>query len=183
MKSNPSLVHLSPLGGAFWAIIASMGTCSHPRCICTEYGAIAKTSCCQAGCGRQTNRDLRQYQWIETTQLIAEGDAKAPTQKLAYTVPTDRLQEDSIGPPRNTQRGQTESRESLKRKKGEMQEYMDEVKGLLSPGSATRRASYGRALIRRAKSQVNPAGGSVNWFLWGYALPGDRMTLAFDLGR
>jgi hypothetical protein len=42
---------------------------------------------------------LRQYQWIETTQLTLKGDAKPPTKNSCLYGPDGKVQKTAIGPP------------------------------------------------------------------------------------
>jgi hypothetical protein len=60
-----------------------------------------------------------------------------------------------------------------------MEDYMDDVKGLLAmyvpPDPQKMQQAY-----RAGKLLVNPAGGIVNFIFKDYAQPGDQLTLTFD---
>ena len=47
----------------------------------------------------ENKEQLRQYQWIETTQLTLKGDAKPSSQKLCQYGPDGQVQKTAIGPP------------------------------------------------------------------------------------
>jgi hypothetical protein len=60
-----------------------------------------------------------------------------------------------------------------------MQDYMEDVKGLLTmyvPPDPQRM----QQAFQAGKVSFNPAGGAVNLIFTDYAQPGDRMTLTFD---
>jgi hypothetical protein len=70
-------------------------------------------------------------------------------------------------------------RRIIERKKKEMQEYMEEVKGVLSmyvpPEPQKMEEAY-----QAGNFSLNPAGALVNLIFRNYAQPGDQMTLTFD---
>jgi hypothetical protein len=97
---------------------------------------------------------LRQYQWIETTQLTVRGDAKPPSQQLCRYGPDGQVQKTPIGP-------------------------LEEVKGLISqyvPPDPQRIETARMA----GKVELNPAASSVNLVIRDYVQTGDQMTLTFD---
>jgi hypothetical protein len=47
----------------------------------------------------ENKQKLRQYQWIETTQLTLKGDAKPPTKNSCQYGPDGKVQKTAIGPP------------------------------------------------------------------------------------
>jgi len=122
---------------------------------------------------------LRQYQWIETTQLTLKGDPKPPTQDSCQYGPDGKVQKTPIGPPPEQPRGGRLKQRVVEKKRGEMQEYMGEVKGLLSlyvPPDPQKMEQAKQA----GKVSLNPVGGVVNLVFRDYAQPGDQMTLSFD---
>jgi hypothetical protein len=127
----------------------------------------------------ENKQKLRQYQWIETTQLTLKGDAKPPMQKMCMYGPDGQVQKTPIGPPPQQPSGGRLKQRVIENKKAEMQEYMDEVKGLLSQYVPPDAQSMERA-YQAGKVSLNPAGGAVNLIFTDYAQPGDRMTLTFD---
>jgi hypothetical protein len=130
----------------------------------------------------QNKQRLRQYQWIETTQLTLKGDAKPPSQNLCQYGPDGQVQKTPIGPPAPPPSGGRLKQKVIANKKAEMTDYMGDVKGLLSlyvpPDPQRMQAAYAAG-----KLSFNPAGGIVNFIFKDYAQPGDQMTLTFDLAK
>jgi hypothetical protein len=127
----------------------------------------------------QNTQSLRQYQWIETTQLTLKGDAKAPTQNSCQYGPDGQVQKTSMGPPPPQPSGGRLKKKVIENKKEEMQDYMGDVKTLLSmyvPPDLQKMEQAKQA----GKVSLNPAGGVVNLIFRDYAQPSDQMTLIFD---
>jgi len=122
---------------------------------------------------------LHQYQWIETTQLTLKGDAKPPTQNLCLYGPDGKIQKGMIGPPPEQPSGGRVKQRIIKKKKAEMKDYMQDVKGVLGmyvpPDPQKMQAAY-----QAGKVSINPVSGAVNLIFNNYAQPGDKMTLTFD---
>jgi len=127
----------------------------------------------------QNKQRLQQYQWIETTQLALKGDAKPPSQNLCQYGPGGQVQKTPIGPPPPQPSGGRVKQRVIAKKKAEMKDYMDDVKGLLTmyvpPDPQRMEQAY-----KAGKLSFNPAGGVVNFIFRDYAQPGDQMTLTFD---
>jgi hypothetical protein len=127
----------------------------------------------------ENKQKLRQYQWIETTQLTLKGDPKPPSQKLCQYGPDGQVQKTPIGPPPQQPSGGRVKERVIAKKKGEMQDYMQDVKALLAlyvPPSAQKMEQAKQA----GNISLNPVPGAVNLIFTNYAQPGDRMTLTFD---
>ena len=124
-------------------------------------------------------QSLQQYQWTETTQLNLNGDPKPPTQNLCQYGPGGQVQKTPIGHPPEQPSGGRLKQRVIEKKKEEMQDYMGEVKGLLSmyvpPDPQKMDQAY-----QAGKASLNPAGGLMNLVFRDYAQPGDQMTLTFD---
>jgi hypothetical protein len=127
----------------------------------------------------ENKQRLRQYQWTETTQLNLKGDPKPPSEKLCQYGPDGQVQKTPIGPPTQEPSGGRMKQRIIEKKKEEMKEYMEDVKGLLSmyvpPDPQRMEQAY-----QAGKVSLNPSGGMVNLVFRDYAQPGDQMTLAFD---
>jgi len=127
----------------------------------------------------ENKQKLQQYQWIETTQITLKGDSKPPTQNLCSYGADGRVQKTPIGPPAEQPSGGRAKEKIITKKKEEMQDYMGNVKALLSlyvpPDPQKMQKAY-----QAGKVSLNPAGGAVNLIFKDYALPGDQMTLTFD---
>lgn len=127
----------------------------------------------------QNAQKLHQYQWIETTQLTLNGDQKPPTQDSCQYGPDGQVQKTPIGPPPQQPSGGRLKARIIEKKKGEMQEYMGHVKGVLAmyvPPDPQKMAQAKQA----GNFSLNPVPGAVNLIFTNYAQSGDRMTLTFD---
>jgi hypothetical protein len=124
-------------------------------------------------------QSLQQYQWTETTQMTLDGDPKPPTQNLCQYGPGGQVQKTPIGPPPAEPSGGRLKQRIIEKKKEEMQQYMGEVKGLLSmyvpPDPQKMEQAY-----QSGNAFLNPQGGLTNLVFKNYAQPGDQMTLTFD---
>ena len=127
----------------------------------------------------ENKQRLQQYQWTETTQLNLKGDPKPPSEKLCQYGPDGQVQKTPIGPPPQQPSGGRMKQKIIAKKKEEMKDYMEDVKGLLSmyvpPDPQKMEQAY-----QAGKVSLNPSGGIVNLVFRDYAQPGDQMTLAFD---
>ncbi len=124
-------------------------------------------------------QSLQTYQWTETTQMTLDGDPKPPTQNLCQYGPGGQVQKTPIGPPPPPPSGGRLKQRIIEKKKAEIQDYMTEVKGLLSmyvpPDPQKMEQAYGSG-----NAFLNPQGGLTNLVFKNYAQPGDQMTLTFD---
>jgi hypothetical protein len=124
-------------------------------------------------------QSLQTYQWTETTQLTLDGDPKPPTQNLCQYGPGGQVQKTPIGPPPPPPSGGRLKQRIIEKKKAEIQDYMTEVKGLLSmyvpPDPQKMQQAYGSG-----NAFLNPQGGLTNLVFKNYAQQGDQMTLTFD---
>jgi hypothetical protein len=127
----------------------------------------------------ENKQKLRQYQWIETTQLTLKGDQKPPTQNSCMYGPDGQVQKTPIGPPPQQPSGGRLKERIIEKKKAEMKDYMQDVKAVLSmyvpPDPQKMQAAY-----QAGKVSLNPVPGAVNLVFTDYAQPGDKMTLTFD---
>jgi hypothetical protein len=127
----------------------------------------------------ENKQRLRQYQWIETTQLTLKGDAKPPTKNSCLYGPDGRVQKSPIGPPPEQPSGGRLKQKIIAKKKTEMKDYMQDVKAVLSmylpPDPQKMQTAY-----QAGKVSLNPVPpGAVNLVFTDYAQPGDKMTLTF----
>ena len=127
----------------------------------------------------ENQQKLHQYQWTETTQMTLKGEEKPPREFLCQYGPDGNVQKTPIGPPPPAPSGGRLKQRIIEKKKEEMQQYMDEVKGVLAmyvPPNPQQMAQTYQA----GKVSLNPTGGLVNLVFRDYAQPGDQMTLTFD---
>ena len=127
----------------------------------------------------QNKLQLQKYQWTETTQVTLKGDPKPPTQNLCQYGPNGQVQKALISPPPPPPSGGRLKQRVIANKKAEMQDYMGDVKSLLSlyvpPDPQKMQLAYAAGNV-----SLNPVGGLVNLIFKNYAVPGDQMTLTFD---
>ena len=127
----------------------------------------------------ENKQKLRQYQWIETTQLTLKGDAKPPTKNSCLYGPDGQVEKTPIGPPPEQPSGGRMKQKIIAKKKAEMKDYMQDVKSVLNmyvpPDPQKMQAAY-----QAGKLSLNPVPGAVNLVFTDYAQPGDKMTLTFD---
>jgi hypothetical protein len=127
----------------------------------------------------ENQQNLRQYQWMETTQLTLNGDAKPAKQSLCQYGPDGTVQKTPMGPPPEPPSGRRVKQRIIEKKTEEMQQYMGQVKSLLGMYVPPDPQKMGQA-YQAGKVSLNPAGGGVNLVFADYAQPGDQMTLFFD---
>lgn len=124
-------------------------------------------------------QQLRQYQWVETTQLTLNGEPKPPKESLCSYGSDGTVQKTPMGPPPEAPSGRRIKQRVIEKKTEEMQQYMGQVKALLGmyvpPDAQKMMQAY-----QAGKVSLNPAGGAVNLIFRDYAQPGDEMTLSFD---
>jgi hypothetical protein len=127
----------------------------------------------------ENKQKIREYQWIETTQLTLKGDAKPPTKNSCLYGPDGMVQKTPIGPPPAPPSGGKMKQKVIANKKAEMKDYMQDVKAVLAmyvpPDPQKMQADF-----QAGKVSLNPAPGTVNLVFADYAQPGDKMTLTFD---
>ena|SRR5215472_1364011 len=127
----------------------------------------------------ENKQKLQQYQWIETTQLTLKGDQKPATQNSCRYGPDGQVQKTPMGPPPQQPSGGRVKQRVIAKKKEEMKDYMQDVKGVLGmyvPPDPQRM----QQAFQAGNVTLNPASGAVNLVFTNYAQPGDKMTLTFD---
>jgi len=127
----------------------------------------------------ENQQKLRQYQWIETTQLTIKGNEKPPRQYSCQYGPDGQVEKTPMGPPEEQPSGGRIKQRIIEKKKAEMKDYMQDVKAVLAmyvpPDPQRMQQAY-----QSGNVALSPAPGSVNLVFTNYAQPGDKMTLAFD---
>lgn len=127
----------------------------------------------------ENKQRLLQYQWTETTQLTLKGEQKPPTQNSCRYGPDGQVQKTPIGPPPQQPSGGRMKQRIIEKKKEEMKDYMQDVKGVLAmyvpPDPQRMEQAY-----QAGNMALNPVPGAVNLVFTNYAQPGDRMTLTLD---
>ena len=135
-----------------------------------------------------SQKRLRQYEWIETTAISLKGEEKSRKQQRVYYGADGTLTKTPIGaapapkqPQQSGRRGGRVKERVVENKKDEMQEYMERAVALIHkyvPPDA--------AVIQKAKDagrmQVQPAqAGSVRAEFKDFVQPGDAMGIGVDV--
>jgi hypothetical protein len=131
----------------------------------------------------KNQQKLHQYQWIETSQLTLNGDARPGTQSICQYGPDGKVQKTPMSPPQQPQSpsGGRLKQKVVAKKKEEMTDYMGQVKTLLAmyvppdPQRIQQAFQTGKASLNAA-----PGTGNAEIVFKGYALPGDQMTVSFN---
>lgn len=121
---------------------------------------------------------LRQYRWIETTQVMLKGEQKPATQKSCQYGPDGTAQKTPMGPPRPPG-GAPLMRRMIEKKQAEMKQYMRDVKVVLNLYLPPDQQKMQQAKQAGNRS-VNPVPGALDLICKNYVQPGDQMTLTFD---
>jgi hypothetical protein len=137
----------------------------------------------------ESQKRLRQYEWVETTAISLKGEEKSRKQQRVYYGVDGKLTKTPIGaapaakPPQPSgRRGGGRLKERVvENKKDEMQEYMEQAVALIH-----RYVPPDAALIQKAKDagrmQVQPVqGDSVRAEFKDFVLPGDGMGIDVDV--
>jgi len=177
-RSRQSLVSFFAPIARRLAIIGAMALVASGATIAQNPEVQQKLAAAKQAAAENKQR-LRQYQWTETTQITLKGDPKPATEKLCQYGPDGQVQKTPIGPPPSPPSGGRLKQRVVEKKKAEITDYMDDVKGVLSmyvPPDPDRM----QLAFQAGKLSLNPAGNVVNLIFTDYAQPGDRMTLVFD---
>ncbi len=130
---------------------------------------------------------LHQYQWVETTQLTLKGEPKPAKSNLCTYGPNGQIQKVPIGEQQAPQQQQDSGRRGrlkervVEKKTEEMQDYMQQVKSVISlyvPPDPQRMQKAFQAHNVSLNSTMGT--GAAQLVFKNYAQPGDQMTIAFD---
>jgi hypothetical protein len=130
-KNKQTVASATNRSGARWmmigvaALVATFPTLAQNGALQEKLAAVKQVMA-------ENAQKLHQYQWIETTQLTLKGDQKPPKQDSCQYGPNGQVQKTPIGPPPEQPSGGRMKQRVIEKKKEEMQEYMGDVKGLLS---------------------------------------------------
>jgi hypothetical protein len=129
----------------------------------------------------ENQQKLHKYQWMETTQLTLNGDAKPPTQSMCQYGPDGTVQKTPMSPPPPPPSGGRMKQRIIEKKKEEMKDYMGQVKTLLAQYVPPNPQKMQQAL-QAGKASLNPSpdSGTTSVVFKDYSLPGDQMTLTFN---
>jgi hypothetical protein len=128
----------------------------------------------------ENQQRLHQYQWTETQQITLKGDPKPSKQFLCQYGPDGQVQKTPIGDQQQQQpSGGRLKQRVVAKKKEEMQDYMGNVKGVLSLYVPPNPQKIQQA-FQSGNASIDPTSGGVNLVFKNYAQPGDQMTITFN---
>jgi hypothetical protein len=129
----------------------------------------------------ENQQRLHQYAWTETTQLTLKGDPKPSTQSFCHYGPDGSVQKTPMGPPPAPPSGGRLKQKVVANKKAEMQDYMGQVKSMLSmyvpPNPQRMQQAFQSG---KASLSPNPSEGVAQVVFRDYAQPGDQMTITYS---
>ena len=135
----------------------------------------------------ESQKQLRTYEWVETTVISLKGEEKSRKQQRCYYGADGKLQKVPLeGAPaaaaapaaQGGRRGGRAKEAIVANKKDDMKDYMEKAAGLIH-----RYVPPAPEDIQRAKDKVKvetPAPGQVRLTFADYLLSGDRMTVNVD---
>jgi len=137
---------------------------------------------------QQSQAQIRQYEWIETTIISLKGEEKARTQKRCYYGAGGKLEKLAMGdqpaatsaPSGRGGRGGRLKEKVVENKKDDMKEYMERAAALIHRYVPPQPEDIQRAKDA-GKVKVAPAGpGRARLEFADYLQPGDRFALDVD---
>lgn len=130
----------------------------------------------------QNQQNLHHYQWTETSQITLKGEPKPPKQYLCQYGPDGQVQKTPIASEgmQPSQGGRFKQR-MVKKKTEEMQDYMGDVKQLLSvyvpPDPVKLQQAYQTGNASIAKGAMP---GTVNLTFHNYDKTGDQLSIIYN---
>jgi hypothetical protein len=129
----------------------------------------------------QNGEKLRQYSWVETTEISLKGEVKKRDQKDCSYGPDGKIQKVAVGAPAPAKHQRGLKGRIVENKIDDMKEYMDRV------GSLVRRyvppePHAMQTAFQSGKATLQPDGpnGTTSLVFRDYAKQGDTVTLTFD---
>jgi hypothetical protein len=136
----------------------------------------------------ESQKRLRQYEWVETTAISLKGEEKSRKQQRVYYGADGKLMKLPMGePPAQAAQGGGGGRRGgrlkekiVENKKDEMAEYMEKAAALIhqyvppNPAQVQKAKDAGNMLLRP------PADGKMRVEFRDYVQPGDQMTIDLD---
>src|SRR5439155_60813 len=104
---------------------------------------------------------LQQYQWMETTEVDLKGETKKTEQKLCRYGPDGKVQKALLGPPPEPAKPQRGLKGRIVKKKvGEMKDYMERLKSLVAEYVPPNRDKI-QEVFQSGHASLNPASGGI----------------------
>jgi hypothetical protein len=128
----------------------------------------------------QSQQSLRQYSWVETTEMSLKGEVKSRKQNDCRYGPDGTVQKTPTAGPQEQKKKRGLKGKIVERKKEELGDYMERAASLVHryvPPDASRMQAAMQA--GKGTVQLAPA-GKVALTFRDYAKPGDEFVLTFD---
>ena len=175
---NRANARISPLraNNSHMLLIAALLLASTAPAIAQANGDLQQKLAAVKQSATENQQKLHKYQWTETTQLNLKGDDKPPSQSMCQYGPDGKVQKIPMSAPPPPPSGGRLKQRVVEKKKGEMKDYMGQVKTLLAmyvpPDSQRMQQAF-----QNDRAFPTGTGGIV---FKDYAQPGDQMTITFD---
>ena len=175
---NRANARISPLraNNSHMLLIAALLLASTVPAIAQANGDLQQKLAAVKQSATENQQKLHKYQWTETTQLNLKGDDKPPSQSMCQYGPDEKVQKIPMSAPPPPPSGGRLKQRVVEKKKGEMKDYMGQVKTLLAmyvpPDSQRMQQAF-----QNDRAFPTGTGGIV---FKDYAQPGDQMTITFD---
>ena len=125
---------------------------------------------------------LRQYRWIENIQVAVNGEVRNSKQMSCQYGADGKPACTPMGPPQQQEQAKGIRGRIMERKKEDMQEYMEQVKGVIGMYVPPQASLMEKAMQSGNVSLAPDAGpGERGLAFRNYAQPGDAMTLDFAM--
>jgi len=163
---------------AFWMITAQLMLTQDPKGANTQ-GPKGVTELKESLAANQSK--LKTYQWSQTTMVSIKGKTRKDEQVQCRYGPDGKIQKTPVGPspePPKQAPGGLKGK-IIQKKAGEMKDYMDRLKGLISHYAPPDPQKIQAA---REAGRVNSAisGGAATITVQDYYKTGDQVAFAFD---
>jgi hypothetical protein len=162
------------VAGAMSLPLGSRAAAQQPQALQQKLAAVK-----QAAAANQ--QALRQYTWMETTQVSLNGEVKSTRQSSCRYGTDGKPQCVPIGPPpaQNEKRGLRGR--IVAEKKEELTDYMQQVKGVIGLYVPPKGSQMEQAFQAGNASLTRPAAGEAALVFKNYAQQGDQMSLDFAM--
>jgi hypothetical protein len=181
ISSNLAGLHIDKKGALVLAVALLAPLFSSTRARAQAGGELQQKLAAVKQSLAENQQKLHQYQWTETTQLTLKGEDKPASQSMCQYGPDGKVQKTLLTPPPPPPSGGRMKQRIVAKKKGEMKDYMGQVKTLLALYVPPNPQQMQQA-FQAGKASLNPSPdtGTTSIVFKDYALPGDQMTLTFN---
>jgi hypothetical protein len=124
---------------------------------------------------------LHGYQWTQTTQVALKGETKKDSQDICRYGPDGKVQKTPVGEPAPEKQLPTRGLKGkiVQKKVGEMQDYTDRLKSLVSHYAPPDPQRI-QAAVQSGNASLNLAAGVATITLTDYYKPGDKVAFALN---